>query len=84
MSRGGHGPDAHARARGAPGDGAANDVGRGKLRRAERRIIGLQAALEQSTKRVDKARVRTLLSSGLEGTLDRLASDALREARRLP
>ncbi len=64
--------------------GAASDVRRGKLRRAEKRIIMLQAALEQFGKRVDKARQRTLLSPGLEATLGRLADDALGEARRLP
>jgi Thrombospondin type 3 repeat len=64
--------------------GAANDVGRGKLRRAEKRIIRLQGALEQFTTRVGKARAHSLLSPSLEATLDHIAGDALGEASHLP
>ena len=63
---------------------AAHDVQRSKLRRAEKRIVLLQAALGQFTKRVDKARERALLSPGLQATLDRLAGDALGQALHLP
>jgi hypothetical protein len=64
--------------------GAAADLGIRKLRRAEKRIILLQRALEQFTKRVDKARARSQLSPALQTMLDGLAGDALGKATRLP
>jgi hypothetical protein len=64
--------------------GAESDLRRGKLKRAERRIVRLQNALEQFTMRVTKARERTLLSPALQSTLTRVAGEALGQARRLP
>jgi len=59
-------------------------VRRGRLRRAERRIVALQGALDLFTRRVEKARERNLLSPALEASLDRLAGEALGVALRLP
>lgn len=64
--------------------GAERDFARGKLRRAERRIVGLQNALEQFTTRVGRAQDRTQLSLDLKATLDRLTGDALGVVQKLP
>jgi hypothetical protein len=64
--------------------GAARDIPRGKLRRAERRIVRLQDALQHFVTRVDRARQHSLLSPRLQATLSGLAGDAISAASRLP
>ncbi len=63
---------------------ALQDVERGKVRRAERRIIRLRASLEQFSDRCTRARLRALIGPPLDAVLDRLTGDALAQARQLP
>src|SRR5262249_24379686 len=67
---------------------AANAVEHGRLRRAENRLIALQAALEKFTNRLGQARGPTPhsapLPAPLQGILEGVAEDTLRRASTRP
>ena len=64
--------------------GVATAMRRGRLQRAENRLIALQQVLGQFARRVDRARDRNLLSAAFQDTLDRMAQDTMLQARTLP
>jgi len=64
--------------------GAGKDVKARRLRRAEQRILKLQRVLEGFTVRVDKARQHSLLSPGIQTTLNGLTGGAINAMMHLP
>jgi hypothetical protein len=64
--------------------GAARALQRQRLKRAENRIVAIQDALGQFTRRVDRARSRERVSAEYQTLLDGLAQDVMAHAADLP
>jgi hypothetical protein len=64
--------------------GAATALQHRRLKRVEDRIVAIQDALGQFTRRVDRARDHDRVSAALQSLLDGLANDAMVRARTLP
>src|SRR5262249_6473675 len=64
--------------------GATRAVQHQRLKRAENRIIAIQDALGQFTRRVDRARGQDKISAAYQALLDGLTQDTMVQARDLP
>ena len=64
--------------------GAARAVQHQRLKHAENRIVAIQDALGQFTRRVDRARNHNKVSAGYQALLNGLAQDTMVQARDLP